>query len=66
MLRDYLEYEMLYHTIRYHKFLYYEKDTNEISDQEYDRLERRFNDLAQHLGLPGSWVGCRDKVETEA
>lgn len=65
MLRDYLEYEMLHGMIRYYKYLYYEKDTTEISDQEYDGLERRFNNLARHLGLSGSWVGCRDKPEVE-
>ena len=39
------EIEELRETIRYHSKLYYEKDTPEISDYEYDMLYRRLSNL---------------------
>lgn len=54
---DVLLYRMLKASLRYHKYLYYGLDENEISDQEYDALEARFNKVAAKLAWEGSWVG---------
>jgi NAD-dependent DNA ligase len=54
---------MLYATLRYHKYLYYQLSDNEIADGEYDDLERRFNYIAHQCGWPESWVGSGDKAE---
>ncbi len=62
-LLDYLEYQMLYATIRYHKYIYYEvveKEDSKITDFAYDELEHKFSQLAIKYGWPDAWVGCRD------
>lgn len=42
--------------ITYHKYCYYELNSPDISDQEYDGLENRFNEFSKRLGMVGSWV----------
>lgn len=53
---DYL-YDSLRAQLRYHKYLYYVLNKPEISDYEYDMLEKRFDGVAERLGKEGSWVG---------
>jgi NAD-dependent DNA ligase len=48
---------MLKASLRYHKYLYYELDRPELTDKEYDILEKRFDKLAERINLEGSWVG---------
>lgn len=62
---DYLEYQMLHAQLRYYKFMYYLKAASPLADADYDIMEKRFNALAIDYGLPGTWVGCRDRPEEE-
>lgn len=58
-LRDDLLYVALKAQLQYHKYLYHVLDNPEISDYEYDMLEKRFDALAERIGKAGSWVGYR-------
>jgi len=60
-----LEYEFLHAQMRYHKYLYYRLSINEISDHDYDVIERDYNTIAKKNNWPGSWVDCRDVPEGE-
>lgn len=64
-LKDHLEYQMLHAQLRYHKYLYYRLAQNEISDFQYDILERRFDKLAEAYNLAGSWVDSYDRPYEE-
>jgi len=50
-------YKKLKREIIYHKYRYYHQNENDITDQEYDKLEQKFDALAEKLKMPGSWVG---------
>lgn len=52
------QYARLYQEIKKHKHLYYCLANPEITDYEYDKLEKQFNLLAKKLNLSESWVGC--------
>jgi NAD-dependent DNA ligase len=54
-----LLYDSLKAAVRYHKYMYYEMNAPEITDYEYDLLEKRFDKVADELGLEGSWVGSK-------
>jgi len=58
-----LRYRLLYNALKaqiiYHKYLYYELAQPEITDCEYDILEKQFDRLAEKVGLEGSWVGVK-------
>lgn len=68
-----LRHTMLHAAVRYHKFLYYVLDMNEITDAEYDALEKQYVAHCAYLketypkvweffGQPGRWVGTKDLV----
>jgi NAD-dependent DNA ligase len=55
--------EELLERIKKHKYIYYELDGQHpeaISDYEYDKLEREFQELGGEL-----WVGCLEKVSLD-
>ncbi len=57
MTKDEALYEYLKAQIRY---LYYILDSAELCDYDYDKLEKKFNELADKLQKPGAWVGSQD------
>lgn len=48
------EYIKLGWTLLEHKYRYYVKNNPVISDYEYDMLEKKYDALAEELGLPKS------------
>lgn len=50
-------YDQLYGLIRWYKHQYYVRNESAVGDQQYDELEKEFDEVATKLGLPGSWIG---------
>jgi len=63
-------YKSLLYQLRYHKFMYYVVSNPELTDGEYDSLERRFANACDELkkypnmyeamGKPKLWVDSTD------
>lgn len=60
---EHLFYNKLKSDLIFHKYLYYVLSDSDITDRQYDRLEKQFDKIADVLHLPGSWVGWRSQDE---